>query len=943
MKMRRKLVALSMVLGIAFLGTNRLLGQGITTGSITGTIVDPQGAVIPGATIGATNIATGVKLSTTSLGNGAFSFRAVPIGRYNLNVNATGFAPGSIPAVLVLAGVTTDLKTVPLGVTGTGLTVKVAGSTTPLLQVSQSQVTTTFGAAEMATLPLNNGFDTITEVIPGVVSAHDDSFSNSNGDEFVVNGQSSRFNNFELDGQNNNDNTIGGPQVFFGNQDAIAEIQVITNDYSAQYGRDSGAVVNYITKSGTNSFHGSAFEYYQGQFLSSYENQEKSAVEGYCAPGQASSSGCAPVQPLPRFVENRFGATLGGPILKDRLFFFGSGYWDRQFPGASPSTSSSLTPTPAGITQMAAAFPGNNAVAILQSSGPYAIPVGKPTAVPTPAATCGGFTPGPSGTCLETITGPGGATATDVPFSLVQRFVPSPYTDAEYLGRLDWQPTEKDHLFARYYYQSTLAQAADGDVPSGGYVNVYGITHSVGADWTHTFNSNWVDQLRYSFQQATIAFEGGGDPACTISDPTVCAPQVIFNDTSEGFGLNTAFPQGRVVKVTQVQDNATWTHGNQTVLFGGEVDYQNTPTTGLFNYNGTFDFATFSNFIQDAPVAGDPTSAALFLSNGNITVKFRETDIAGYFEDDWKVTPTFTANIGLRWEYFSPFANVYHDETVARESNPATAFWNPALPLADRTFPKMNTFRKGFEPRLGFAWNPEFSPKLVVRGGYAINSDPAFYNIGLLAGSGAPIAIAGTLFCTGGSTCLPGGGKFTGADVRALNLPLFPVGGDPRTLDQSTVATNLVPPYTQTYTLGIDRQLGDSAVIEVRYVGSLTEKNFQSRDANPYLLPVQTDFPSFAPISLCSDPTQVGYGRPNCNYGNISEVDNGGWANYNGLQANLTTRNLHGLTGTLSYTYSKSLDNATDAFASTGAGGSSIAFAQNPLNTDAGERGISGN
>ncbi len=475
-------------------------------------------------------------------------------------------------------------------------------------------------------------------------------------------------------------------------------------------------------------------------------------------------------------------------------------------------------------------------------------------------------------------------------------------------------------------------------------MNVTGITHSVGADWTHTFNSNWVDQLRYSFQQATIAFDGGSDPACTIANPTVCPPQVIFNDTSEGFGLNTAFPQGRVVKVTQVQNNATWTHGNQTILFGGEVDYQNTPTTGLFNYNGTFSFGTFSNFIQDAPGAGNPaTSAALFLSNGDVTVKFKETDIAGYIEDDWKLTPTLTANIGLRWEYFSPFSNVYHDQTVARESNPATAFWDPTLPLADRTFPKVNQFFKGFEPRLGFAWNPAFAQKVVVRGGYAINRDPAFYNIATLSGSGAPIAIAGTIYCTGGSTCLPSGGKFTGADVRSLNLPLFPVGGDPRTLDQSTIQTNLVPPYTQTYTLAVDRQLGNSAVVEVRYVGSLTEKNFQSLDANPYLLPVQTDFPAFAPVTLCSDPTQVGYGRPNCNYGNVSEITNGGWANYNGLQTNLTTRNLHGMTGTLSYTYSKGLDNATDAFRSTGAGGSSIAFAQNPLDPDAGERGVSGN
>jgi hypothetical protein len=265
------------------------------------------------------------------------------------------------------------------------------------------------------------------------------------------------------------------------------------------------------------------------------------------------------------------------------------------------------------------------------------------------------------------------------------------------------------------------------------------------------------------------------------------------------------------------------------------------------------------------------------------------------------------------------------------------------LSLADRTFPAIKPFYKGFEPRLGIAWNPAFDSKMVVKAGYAINENPAFYNMATLAGNGAPVIVAGTINCNGGTTCIPAGGDISGSAVRALNLPAFPLGGDPRMYDQTQIQTNLLPPYTQTYTVAIAHQLGNAAVGEIRYVGSLTEKNFQSKDANPYLLPVQTDFPAFAPVTLCNDPNAVGYGRPDCNYGNISEFDNGGWANYNGLQMNLTTRNLHGMTGTLSYTYSKTMDNATDAFVSTGTGGSSIAFAQNPLDTDAGERGVSGN
>lgn len=918
----------TLALTVSGLCSGLLFAQGITTGTILGTVVDPQGAVIPAATIRATNTATGATLTTESLGDGMFSFRFVPIGDYTLDINATGFQTGAIPSVIVVSGVTTDLKSVRLGIT-TATTVVVTGNTTPLLQVADSQVSTVFDSKTIQSLPLNNSFDTIAEVIPGVASTHADFFSNSNGDNFSVNGQSGRFNNFQFDGQSNNDNSTGGTQIYFGNQDALAQIQVITNDYSAQYGRNSGAVVNYITKSGTNAFHGSAFEIYQGSFLSSLENQQKTSLFGFCAPGENPSSGCTkPV--VPRSSENRFGATLGGPILRNKLFFFGSTYWDRKRTSASPSTSLGLTPTPAGLAALAAAFPGNASVEALQKFGPYAISEGNPSAVNSSIQTMD-------------VTGPGGVTATAVPFSFVQRFVAAPYDDQEHLGRLDWQPTDKDHMFARYFYQSLGQQAYGGDIASGNYVNSDDKVHTIGADWTHTFSPHWADQLRYSFQQATVAYQDGGLPNCTISSPDNCPAEMGIGNGFESFGLQNGYPQGRVMKVTQIQNNATWTRGKHTILFGGEIDLQNSPQTGLANYAGSFSYSDFDTFISNAPGPNQPNyDAELALAFGNITTKYKETDLAGYIQDNWQVTPNLTAHIGLRWEYFSPAFNVLHDLTVARESNPATAIWDPTLPLTDRTFPKMQQFRKGFEPRIGIAWNPAFDSKMVIKAGYAINRNPAFYNLATMSAALAPVANAGTIFCTGGSTCLPSGGDIRAGSVRSLNASLLPTGGDPRILDQITIPSNLKPPYTQTYTLAMDHQLGRAAVGEVRYVGSLTQKNFQAVDANPYLLPVQTDFPSFAPVTLCSDLNAVGYGRPDCNYGNVEKIGNGGWANYNGLQFNLTTRNLHGFTGTVSYTYSKTLDNATDV-ASTYAGGSSLAFAQNPLDTSAAERGVSGN
>jgi hypothetical protein len=899
----------------------RVAAQGITTGTIVGEVVDPQGAVIPNAAISASNTATGVVLRTTSMADGNFSFRAVSIGHYSVTVEAPGFTTATIKDVEVESGVTTDLRTVGVKLSGSTQVVEVNGSAATLLTPTESQVTTTFDTQNMETLPLNNGFDTITEVIPGVVSTHGDNFSNTNGDNFSVNGQSGRNNNFELDGQTNNDNSVAGPQIFFGNQDAISEIQVITNDYSAQYGRNAGAVVNYITKSGTNTFHGSAFELYQGQALSSMTNGDKSTLFGYCASGQSTSTGCsAPV--LPRYVENRYGATIGGPVLKDKLFFFGSTYWDRVREGVSPSFSlPDLTPTPAGLATLAAAFPGNPAVAIAKAGGPYGITAGNPQPIASSITT-------------ENITGPNGTTV-PVQFAGVQRSIASLFNDEEEMGRLDWQPDANDHFFIRYFYQNQLSTGVSGgSIAAGDYVDVPGITHSIGADWTHTFSPHWVDQLRYSFQQSKIDFQGGAIPNCTVNNLTACTTDVDFIGTNldQGLGINPAFPQGRTVKVTQIQDNATWSHGNHTLLFGGEFDYQNSPNVFLPLYNGILLYNTFQDFVND--------NGFMELADGNPVIPFTEPDAAGYLQDDWKVSSHFTAHLGLRWEYFGQAVNELHNETVKRESNPATAFWDPTLPLADRTVPTVNNVYKNFEPRIGFAWNPGFDQKLVVNAGYAINANPAFYNIFLLDAIASPVANTGAFLCP----CLPASGNPTGAGIRSADLANLPRGAgvDPRFRDQTYVPTNFRTPYVQSWTIALQHQIGRAAVGEVRYVGVKTTQNFQSVNANPNLAPVAAAFPGYNFPALCNDPTAPGYGRPSCNNSNLALVTNGGWQSYSGLGLNLTTQNYHGVSGTVSYTWSREIDNVTDVFG-TGGAGSTTAFSQNPLDPNVGERGVDGN
>ena len=263
------------------------------------------------------------------------------------------------------------------------------------------------------------------------------------------------------------------------------------------------------------------------------------------------------------------------------------------------------------------------------------------------------------------------------------------------------------------------------------------------------------------------------------------------------------------------------------------------------------------------------------------------------------------------------------------------------MPLTVRVFPKIANDWKNFEPRVGFAWHPG-GKGLVVRGGYAINFDAGFYNIANNAAIEAPVANAGGISCGGGYQCLPANGT-TGALVRAQNLAALPTGGDPRFDIEAPVPTNLRNPYVQTYSLGIEYQLGRSAVLEARYVGNHTAKLYQALDGNPTLQQLAQDFPSYIPPSaLCQDSSAPGFGTRDCNQGAVlAEVANTAFSVYNGLQTNITTHDFHGLTGTLEYTYSRTIDNTSEVLP-TGAGGNTLEFSQNPLNTNTAERGVSG-
>jgi len=956
---RRTALALSFVTvaGLFVSGTEVACAQGIITGGITGTVLDQTGAVVSGAIVEAKSESTGLVLKVVTNSTGGFLISSVPLGSYTLTIDASGFSKGTLNHVSVVAGNATPVK-VALGLGSAMQTVEVEGAAADLINTESSQVETTIEAEQVASAPVTGAMDNLALVSPGVVNTHADSNSNTNGVNFSVNGQRGRSNNSEIDGQTNNDTSIGGPSFFFDNQDAIQEVQVLTTDMSAQYGRNMGAIVNYITKSGSNTFHGTGFEIYTGSWLSSLTQGQKAPQFGWCSGGVTTN--CSPTV-VPKFVQNNWGGTLGGPILKDKLWFFGSTLWDHTYEGGQTLTSQgSLFPDSTGMAALKSAFPNNPSLAAIAANGPYSTPVGNPTALGTP----------------QTITVTDGTTVANVEVSQFQRTFPDIITDQEHLGRLDYQASSKDRLYLRYNYQNNpynpaFYLTAPNVAAAGAYPNVNGVSHETGGDWTHIFTPSITNQLRYAFQQSTIAFEGGSISSCTISNQATCSASVGLGALA-GYGYSDggAFPQGRIIKVNQLQDNASIIKGRHTISFGGEFDSQHSPWGWLPNDEGNFNFAPGAavnaanpNGIPfNYPAAGCGASGAncdngltgflegigqLTLAEGSPTIPFQENDFSLYLQDNFKVTSYLTLNLGLRYEFFGQAINFLHGETV-RQQTGSNPFWSTSLPLSATTIPSLPSDLRNIEPRIGFAYKPAFAPNMVVHGGYSINADPEFYSIFVNLATAAPAVNSGSFACDGVTvTCVPSGG-LTYATVQAADTKYIPTGGDPRVNPTQMVTSNFHNPQGETYSLGLQYQVFPAAVADVRYVGNHTYGNFQAVNSNPDIGDVQAAFPNYgAGYSVCTTPGAVGITRPNCNYGPVETYGNSAFSIYNALQASLTMRNFHGFSGILSYAWSRTIDN-TDDFAISLAGngnggGQASAFAQNPLDSDIGERGISGN
>src|SRR3954447_5940911 len=351
----------------------------VVKGSISGTVTDPQGAVVSGATVKAINDATGATLATTSDSSGTFHFNLIPVGTYRVEMTAAGFKTTVQNNIVVAAGRDSGLGAIPLTVGEVTTAVEVTADA-PLIETTQSQVTNTFAGTQLTTfagITENQGLDNLALFIPGVSAAHDNGLSNTNGGTgFSVNGLRGRNNDQQIDGQNNNDNSVGGPGLFVSDAEFVQQYVIVTNQFGPEYGRNAGSVVNIVTKSGGNAWHGSVYGDENNSVFNAMTNFQKNFDTD--AAGN-------PLTHPPRMNDEFTGFQLGGPWIKNRLFMSG-GFNNEIITVNTPYASGGITPTPTGLAALAACFPngpGAQAVAALSKFGPFGVSGGSPVATNT--------------------------------------------------------------------------------------------------------------------------------------------------------------------------------------------------------------------------------------------------------------------------------------------------------------------------------------------------------------------------------------------------------------------------------------------------------------------------------------------------------------------------------------------------------------------------------
>ncbi|HKP83192.1 MAG TPA: carboxypeptidase regulatory-like domain-containing protein [Pyrinomonadaceae bacterium] len=888
------------LLVVVFVFTLSTLTFGQTSrGTVSGTVTDPTGAVISGADVTLTSAATKLNRTTKTNNEGLYRFEAVDPGSYSVKVNATGFGEIVSTGIEVQANQTSDVPA-QMAPAGQVETVNVAADAGQLLQVEAPVRGGNIDKVRITELPFSGRNPvSLALTLPGVSTNR---FGFGVG-TFSVNGSRGRSNNFLIDGTENNDISVAGQAFQITNPDAVQEVSVQTSNYDAEFGRAGGAVVNTITKSGSDDFHGSL------AYL--FDVTRDDAITNT----QSLSAAIRDRGHPPRGTEQYYAGTLGGPLLfpnfgegkpmwrydgKQRTFFFAA--WQEQFRSASTQASRTVL-SQAGRNKLRGIFPtgANPRVDLLMDvtrnvigeSSFQNIDIGARPGCPAPC---------------------------NIQFGTGSLFVPQTYRERQVQLRIDHKLGENDQFSARYLFDDQKDPLGGGiTFPGFGTANNNTYQNLLLSE-THIFSPSWTNEARLAYNRILIDF-----PLNPADELGLVLPRFDISTLSQ-FGIATNLPQGRVANNYVFQDTVTHLHGNHTFRLGLDLLQQRSRQfapiveRGLLTYRSGGGFTALGNYIDNFAGSGGGTQRD-FGSPRYYPFLFRQ---AYFVQDRWHVNPSTTLTLGLRYENFGNAINTLHTAafTGLFNVNPVT-FAGPYSEPNDVADDNNN-----FAPTFGLAWAPSFESgllrrffgnrDLVVRMGYQLGYDSFFNNIASNAATSSPNVVATAVPSVVNAGAPRGLTNVTGA-LPLTARPLSPLDS------QTLVVGNLVNPYYQRWSVGVQRALHGNLVIDASYVGSKGTKLYLNEDLNPSVPAVANAFnpgiqritpAGFTGSTTCT-PNTTGClisGRLDNLQGSRLIRTNGGSSSYHSAQLLVTRRFTNGFSLSSAYTWSKLIDNASEVF-----------------------------
>jgi outer membrane receptor protein involved in Fe transport len=914
-------ILISIVL-VASLGS--LLWGQAETGQIVGSVRDATGSLVPGAKVTVKGVATGTQRSENADSNGSFTFTNLQPQTYEVTIESKGFATLTEHAdVSVGSKVGLDIK---LEVSAVSTTVEVTGSSATIAVNTEtqtvSQVLETRSLTELPTISRNPYSLVVTS---GTVSEDDPS---GRGVGVAINGQRSAGTNVLLDGVANNDEFTAsvGQTVPL---DSVQELGIITNNFTAEYGRADAGIVNVTTKSGTNAYHGSLYEF--------------NRVDALAANSFSNNAYDLPKSP---FTRNQFGYSVGGPIKKDKLFFFQNTEWTRV---RSIANTQVLVTDPALI---AAASAGTQAVfsmyGKLAPNAQVLQTLNRTQLTALGQDPCGGAATG--GPCES-------YGLTKPMFDLVNYSVPSnagagsPQNTYNLVGRVDYNLSDRTTLYSRYalYSESDFIGTVSSSPYSGYNTGQTTFQNSVLVSGTHNFSARFVSQTKIDFNRfngqqplsstgvAPIYYLASAESESTIGPYGVALPGYLPFSPASGI------PFGGPQNFAQLYQDFSFTKGKHQLRFGGSFTYFRDNRTfaayeegeqilghnvgqGIDNLlsSQVYEFQA-SVFPQGKYpcVNGVQTPACtvtLPLGPPSFARSNRYNEGALYMQDSWRVLPRLTANLGVRWEYYGVQHNVNPNLDSnfypSSNSNPFEAIAQGTVQIADKSpiGALWTASKTNFAPRVGFAWDVFGDGKTSFRGGYSIGYERNFGNVTFNVLFNPPNFAVVDLFAGSNVPSIPISTQNLGPMSGTTGSAALPPS------ELRYVQGNIAQAYAHLYSASIEHQFGSSQHVEIDYSGSIGENQYDIGGVNfPGTGNYYLGIPCTAGDTLSGGPNPC-EAVLNTQYGGINRRGSGGYSNYNAMNIRYDVQDIRhtGITLRMNYTWSHSMDDLSDTFSSSG-------------------------